>query len=183
MKKIYLLALVMVCSSFLSCKENDSPVFTEDPPPDSTLAGSISFNDYRITAEGTYDGTKLKAFDVDSFMDIVKVSDTEVSFNCRPMWSDSEYKIVIPSIKVSGEPYNVAFDSTSANATVWYKETQYVGCEASVNGWIKRKSVNLSPASSHDGMPYPMEYTCAITISAEVSGKMLQVEILSVKPR
>lgn len=183
MKKLIKTVTVIVCSCFLmpSCSDNKSQ--TDDIPRDTSLAGSISFENYRFEAEGSYDGTKLDNFDkIHSYLSITKESDTKVSFSCSPVWGETTFKVVIPSITVLGEPHNATFDDASDNANVWHNETEYTAVNAQVKGWIKETGMRLSPAKGEKD-PVTPEYTCEILIDCTLDGKPLKLKITSVTSR
>lgn len=176
-KALVLLTTVMSCILFSSCDSTDGG------ERDRSLAGSISFRHYFITAAGTYDGTLLEYLQRDgSHLSIEKLSDTEVSLECVSEWGEeTNFKISIPYIPVSGVPDNAALDYTSTEVVVIHNETEYTSVGTSIKGWIKEENFEENKNTrSNAGLDiYMPSYNCDIEIECTLDGKKLIITITS----
>lgn len=172
MKKL-LLCLVTL-TLFSSCE----PVSHRD----MSLAGSVSFDNYFITAMGEYGGVdlgELVGYEeyLSSYLSIIKTSETEISLECLTTWADSEtiFHITIPRIPLEGEPDDVYFDYSAPNATVIYNDIEYSPIDISVSGWITEKLAMIDTRSSAD--PYIPTYFFEIEIRCTLNNKQLDMII------
>ncbi len=175
MKKLlfYFVAIVN-CILFSSC----SDMFGCGVERDMTLAGSITSGstEYPFIATGEYDGSPLGEYS-DSYGPVFnKISDTNISMNCHTRWGETEMiiDIIIPSIPLNGEPDNVTFDFTSANATVSYDGIEYSPVEMSVKGGIR--NVDFIPDATRCS-PAIYEFLCEIDMECLLDGKKLKLNL------
>ncbi len=163
---------------------------------DLSLAGSVSFyfGPYYIKeATCTYDGeVPGELHYLKSTVYTQKVSDTEVSLSCVAQWGAATFKVSIPVMALSGEPYNVTFDYTSEDATVVYIDGTAApvsdSATATIAGWIKepvmlRTSTGSAAGnldSSSDSDPAIPEYTCDINIGSTLNGVPLNIRITDI---
>lgn len=182
MKKFVLLLPLLICSlSLSSCKDDTEQ--TDTYPPDTSLAGSVYMDGYTILeAQGTYNGIAFKNLQPKQcFLDVWKVSDTEIYMYVIIVADGTTFRVQIPIIPLTGKSYDVAFDYTSNDVFIMHNETKYFSNAANVQGWIRRKYIKVnnnktrSPLVRHD-------YHCEINISCTIDNKPLTIKIMSVTP-
>lgn len=163
-----ILIIILSCLLVLSC-DNET---TDCPKLDKSLTGSIS-HAYKIEMEGSIDNVIIEGFKPEqSLLDIIKRSDSKVSFELYSTWVDKEIKISIPEILVTGKPYDVAFDFSTKNATISFDDYENVSTEVFITGWMKRNyNTRCSPAIPH--------YLCDMNIEFNMQGKKFFLTITS----
>ncbi|MCD7899799.1 MAG: hypothetical protein LUH22_07985 [Bacteroides sp.] len=166
------LKIVLSIIVFLvSCNKTE----TEFPRLDETLAGSISYT-YRIDAEGKYNELAIEEFRTElTELDIIKLTNTEVSLNLDFYWADNNIKISIPKILVSGEPFKPIFDFTNTNGKVSYNGFNEVLTDISIKGWMKKDNTIRAT-------PIRPQYVCDLDIDCMVNDKKLNIKILAARP-
>ena len=181
MKKLVIIAITVCCQILItSCDDKSDWTTFPVPPPDNSLAGSISFDGYGMTANASLDGDVLDNYQVrGSWLEISKVSDTEVDMFCFSRWGETILKVSIPAITVLGEPYDAIFDFLSDDTTVTHDDVEYTSVITSVTGWIKCVDPPLSYIMSTRNMPASLDYTCDININCDLDGKILNLSITS----
>ncbi len=152
---------------------------------DRSLTGSISY-EYVAKIEGTFDGTTLISYGNYHYINIEKVSDTEVSLWLSSIWQIMEDKlktfvIDIPELPVSGKPYDVNFDYISRDTIVRYDDdissdefVEYHSVRTSISGWMKEETGTWGETRSTPATPH---YICDITIDCTIDGKELSLRI------
>lgn len=184
-KSIVVMTLILYGFSFLSCDYygDDTHAHTDDDPLDTSLAGSVYMEEYTILeAEGVFEGTNLNNYlPEQSFLDVWKVSDTDIYLYAILEWENAKIRIQIPIIPLTGKTYDVAFDYTSENVFVMYNDTKYFSNTATVKGQIRRnteKSINKVTRT-----PFvKFNYECDINIFCTTDDKTLNLKIISIKP-
>ncbi len=130
-----------------------------------------------MEAEGTYAGKALEHPQLYmSHINIHKVSDNEVSLHCISASEDAKYEITIPTIALSGKPYDVTFDCQSHDATIKHNSNEPVTTSATVKGWIKIEETRAA-SYNREGDPATPAYDCEINISCKLDGKELRLKI------
>jgi hypothetical protein len=179
MKKLAVILAFVACWAIsISC---GSPKFDYDDY-DNSLTGSISYM-FRADAEGIFDGVLFFPDDnspaVHAFCSISKVSNNTVYFWCNleSLVENDEWKtssIHIPELPITGEPYDVAFDYTSSEASVSHDETEYKPVNVTIQGWMRDTGTFLD--YTRKSPIYP-EFDCDITINCTIDGKELEMKI------
>lgn len=184
-KSFVVMTLILSGFTFLSCDCNGDATsgHTDDYTPDTSLAGSVYMEGYTILeAEVDYEGTDLSNYlPEQSFLDVWKVSDTEIYFYATLVWDNAKIRIQIPIVPLTGRTYDVAFDHMSDNVFVMYNDTKYFSNTAKVKGHIRRnaqKSINKVTRT-----PFVrFNYECDIDIICTTDDKILNLKIISIKP-
>lgn len=184
MKKIvWLLPLLIFGLSLSSCKDDTDTGHTDTYPPDTSLAGSVYMEGYTILeAQGTYNGIAFNNIQPKQcFLDVWKVSDTEIYMYVTIVENETTFRVQIPIIPLTGKSYDVAFDYTSNDVFVMHNETKYFSNTANVQGWIRRKDVKTTNKNTRTSLAM-YDYYCEINISSTIDDKPLTIKIMSVTP-
>lgn len=186
MKKIALLLPIIICGLILSSCKDDAEKPDTDPLDTSIAASVAMYNYYLLEATATYNGSVLHNLNQgkSSFLDIMEISDTEISLYIASKWDDAIVWVQIPSIPLSGKNYDVTFDNTFSDATIWDNHSEYSAITGSVNGWIREKSIAHSDKSvnTNETRTTLAQYTfdCEINIDCVVDGKPLTLKITNI---
>lgn len=185
MKKIALLLPLLIFSlSFWSC--NDDTEQTDTYQPDTSLAGSVYMEGYTILeAQGAYNGIALNDLQPKKcFLDVWKVSDTEIYMYVIIVADGTTLRVQIPIIPLTGKTYDVAFDHIFSDAFINFNESKYSAVAGSVKGWIRKKSTDDSAKSANCAKSRTTlaqyDYDCEITIECVIDGKLLTLKITDV---
>ena len=83
MRKSLTLIITIIYACVLSTSCNDKEIIQGLYPPDYSLAGSVSFQGYKMEIEGSYNGNVLDNFQYDlSRLSVGRISDTEILLHC-----------------------------------------------------------------------------------------------------
>lgn len=184
MKKIIRIMTVIICSCLFttSCHTDDEIGQTDNYPRDTSLAGSVYMNSYKvIEAEGTFDGKTLDNLESNiSIFDVDKDSDTAITLHCLTEWGDQVFEVNMGLIQLSGIAYDVTFDHTSETGVI-YNGHRYTP-NTTVKGWIKK--VGTKSDKSLNGYITKdiaiFSYNCDIEISCTIDDKPLRLKIKSI---
>lgn len=135
-KHPYTLLAALLCSFLFTSCHNDSYDGGPLPPSDDSLAGSVTFTEHHISAEGSYDGIPLENLSTQSSIAATKASDTELTVRFQGNWDQHSFRVSVPSVPLGGKPYDVAFDYTCPAATVTHNGVEKT-VELKITGWIK----------------------------------------------
>lgn len=184
MKKITSIMTALLCCALFttSCHTDDEIGQTDNYPRDTSLAGSVYMNSYKvIKAEGTFDGKVLDNLESDiSIFDVTKDSDTDIALQCLTEWGNQVFEVNIRCIPLSGIAYDVTFDHTSGAGVIYngHRYTPYT----TVKGWIKK--VDTKSDKSLNGYITKdiaiFSYDCDIEISCTLDDKPLRLKITSI---
>lgn len=181
MKKIAVLLPLLICSLLLSSCKDDTEQ-TDTYPPDTSLAGSVYMEGYTILeAQGAYNGIALNDLQPKKcFLDVWKVSDTEIYMYVIMVADGTTFRVQIPIIPLTGKSYDVAFDYTSNDVFVMHNGIKYFSNTANVQGWIRRKDVKANNNTRSTLVRH--DFDCEINISCTIDDMPLTIKITSVTP-
>ena len=135
--------------------------------------------------KGTYGEILLKNFQSnESVITIGKVSDEEIYLFCQTKWGDEWIDLSSEVIPLSGEPYNVKFNTSATSTKVKYNTPEWQTVSTSFNGWIKRvdfdNTRNTLKSNKNENDPPTFHYECDINISCILKGLKLTLNITSI---
>lgn len=168
--------IVICCLTFFSCKEK------EDDGIDRSLAGSVFMSHYCLEAEATYGEKTMNNLQTDiSYISIRKCTNNSITMRCITCWEgETSFRIIIPTMPLTGVPYDVSFDYSCTDAVVRMNDSDEVQAAATVTGWIRKTERIPGPLPKTTLKMH--EYRCDFTIKTMVEGKKLTLHILSAKP-
>lgn len=180
MKRLIIsLTIIILSCTFFSCEKEVS-----DQKPNRNLAGSVEFQANVMDAEGMFDSKAIGTIEHHkSLFNVHRKSDTVISFRCEYMFSGEGGKVTIisvPEIPLTGKIFDVTFNHTSSNVTVFHRNVEYTSVITSINGWIKdidhtNKVHAQNSYRTKDSYSLPF-YDYQIDITCVLDGKILNIK-------
>lgn len=168
---------ILSCVLFPSCE-------TDSYDADTSLAGSVSMDNYNLDAEITYDGVPMiDPGDEHLFISVSKLDDNKVTIYCgTKSGAGTDIVVSIQEVPLMGTPFNVAIDHSANNAVILFKDRSYYAAAAAVKGSLKVREYDrgsLAPRTT----PATPSFICDLVIESIVDGKTLKLAIKSAYPK
>lgn len=153
------LAFALCIGLMAGCSKNSDDMWAQDPETDNSLAGSLRICNQPQDADMTLFGQRLSDFKSSAgVFALSKKSDKSVNMTFVGVWGEKLVSVIIPDIRLSGRMYDVDLSKSLTDGSTLVVNSDSLHVKASINGWIRARSAQVSDADPNRASDQEMAY-------------------------